>query len=235
MQRNSSSKFSAMSSTHAPSTPASDPLNDVFSAMDQETPVASTPTAAQKRTRNDLSDNEDDIASGPPALLLTTQNSTQLVQRYAEKKRLRVDQIAEVNSFLKVRICLYSSSPYLRPFRILLPCAMPKSSSTFSRSATRSTPLWLQLRSIKFPPVLRYGFMFSSLKYLLKINQKTLHNFAAAILLSSRISAYKGAVPTNTLLVRVPIPFALHRGNLISEYTSEKSLRSAPEHREQAG
>jgi hypothetical protein len=56
--------------------------------------------------------------------------------------------------------------------------------------------------------------LFSSLKYLLTINQKTLHNFAAAILLSSRISAYKDAVPTNTLLVRVPIPFALHRGNL---------------------
>ncbi|KAJ7892893.1 hypothetical protein B0H14DRAFT_2560125 [Mycena olivaceomarginata] len=32
--------------------------------------------------------------------------------------------------------------------------------------------------------------------------EKTLHNFAAAILLSSRISAYKGAVPTNTLLIR---------------------------------
>jgi hypothetical protein len=102
MQHNSSSNFSAMSSTPAPSTPASDPLNNVFSAMDQENLVTSTLTAAQKRTCNDLPDNEDDIASGPPALLLTTQNSTQLVQRYAEKKCLHVDQIAEVNSFLKV-------------------------------------------------------------------------------------------------------------------------------------
>jgi hypothetical protein len=81
----------------------------------------------------------------------------------------------------------------------------------------------------------RLHVLISYNKYLLKINQKTLHNFAAAILLSSKISAYKGAVPTNTLLVRVHIPFALHRGNLISEYTSEKSLRSAPRHREQAG
>ncbi|KAJ7796556.1 hypothetical protein B0H14DRAFT_3494671 [Mycena olivaceomarginata] len=157
-----------MSSTPAPSTPASDPLNDVFSAMDQETPVTSTPTPAQKRTRNDLSDNEDDIASGPPALLLTTQNSTQLVQRYAEKKRLRVDQIAEVNSFLK-------DIPAVRDAKILVNILQVGNQVN---AIVVATPEYQVSASL----------------------EKTLHNFTAAILLSSRISAYKGAVPTNTLL-----------------------------------
>ncbi|KAJ7798696.1 hypothetical protein B0H14DRAFT_3544186 [Mycena olivaceomarginata] len=147
-----------MSSTHVPSTPASDPLNDVFPAMDQETP----------RTRNDLSDNEDDIASGPPALLLTTQNSTQLVQRYAEKKCLRVDQIAEVNSFLK-------DFPAVHDAKILINILQVGNQVN---TIVVATPEYQVSASL----------------------EKTLHNFAAAILLSSRSSAYKGAVPTNTLL-----------------------------------
>ncbi|KAJ7844015.1 hypothetical protein B0H14DRAFT_3687891 [Mycena olivaceomarginata] len=74
--------------------------------MNEESPLVLSLTSAQKRTHaaidGSTSDNEDESTGGLPALdLATNQNAVSTLQRYTEKKRLRMDQASEVTLLLK--------------------------------------------------------------------------------------------------------------------------------------
>ncbi|KAJ7878212.1 hypothetical protein B0H13DRAFT_2346752 [Mycena leptocephala] len=154
-----------------PTTPSSHPLGDIFGAMNEESPVAPSLTSAQKRTHAAIdgaaSDNEDN--SSLPALALTAnQNVVSAVQRYSEKKRLRVDQATEVNLLLK-------DPPAFRHAKML--ANLLHISNQLDAIVTAQPPFEVSADL-----------------------EKNIQKYAAAVLLSSKISAYKGAVPTNILL-----------------------------------
>lgn len=87
----------------APSTPPRNPLEDIFGAMDQDSPVAPLLTTAQKRPHSDVDEAQsDDTAAADHA---PNPNTVSAIQRYTEKKRLRVEQATEVNLLLHVRFC----------------------------------------------------------------------------------------------------------------------------------
>lgn len=106
--------LSPMSST--PSTPSSNRLSDIFGAMNEDSPATPAVTTAQKRSHAAIDgtisdDDEDTDKTGEiaPLVLTTNQNTVSAVQRYTEKKRLRVDQAAEVSLLVSVSL----SSPLL--------------------------------------------------------------------------------------------------------------------------
>ncbi|KAJ6602499.1 hypothetical protein DFH09DRAFT_1470145 [Mycena vulgaris] len=159
------------SASTSPSTPARNPLSDVFSAMEEDSPVAPSPTAAAHKRSHDAmgsnSDDEDDDAPAP-VFVLPNQNTVKAIQRYAERKRLRADQSTEVNIFLQDPAAVRDAKILVNLFHV---------SNQLAKIVTAAPPYTVS-------PSL----------------EKNLHNYAAAILLSSKISAYKGAVPTNILL-----------------------------------
>ncbi|KAJ7097467.1 hypothetical protein C8R44DRAFT_889375 [Mycena epipterygia] len=159
-------------SSSAPSSPDSNSLSDVFGAMGQDSPIASSPTSVQKRshaamvgTSGNVNDDDDDSI---PAFVLPNQNTVIAVQRYVERKRLRGDQTTEVNIFLQ------------------------------DSAAVRDTKLLVNLLHLsnQLNTIVTAAPVFATSAAL----EKNLHDYATAILLSSKITAYKGAVPTNTLL-----------------------------------
>ncbi|KAJ7460044.1 hypothetical protein B0H11DRAFT_2242266 [Mycena galericulata] len=140
--------------------------------MDEDSPLAPALINAQKRSHatmdGNTSENEDETAANISALVPANQNTISAVQRYAEKKRLRVDQATEVT-------LLINDPPAFRHAKIL--ANILHVSNQLSAIVTAQPPFEVSANL-----------------------EKNLHNYAAAILLSSKISAYKGAVPTNTLL-----------------------------------
>ncbi|KAJ7734972.1 hypothetical protein B0H14DRAFT_3613788 [Mycena olivaceomarginata] len=161
-------------SSSPPSTPTrlEDLLSDVFSAMVQESPVAPSPTTAQKRPHDDIdpgSDKEGD--SSIPAFTVSNPNTIQAVQRFAERKRLRPEQITELNVFIK------DPAP-VRDAKLLV--HLLHVSNQLDGIVTAAPPYAVS-------PDL----------------EKNIQTYAAAVLLSSKISSYKGTVPTNTLLAIV--------------------------------
>jgi hypothetical protein len=96
-------------SSSAPSTPSNN-LSDVFSAMNEETPVAPSPTVVQKRNHAAMaagnSDDDNDNA-GTPTFALPNQNVITAVRRYAERKRLRGEQLTEATIFVQVSTSLF--------------------------------------------------------------------------------------------------------------------------------
>jgi hypothetical protein len=95
-----------------------DPLSDVFSAMVQESPVAPSPTTTQKRPHDDIdpgSDKEGD--SSIPAFTVSNTNAIQAVQCFAERERLRAEQITELNVFIKVSTIFFLLSILLTLFQ----------------------------------------------------------------------------------------------------------------------
>ncbi|KAJ7441181.1 hypothetical protein B0H11DRAFT_2292471 [Mycena galericulata] len=150
----------------APSTPPRNPLQDIFGAMDQDSPVAPLLTTAQKRPHSDVDDAQSETtAAADPA---PNPNTMSAIQRYAEKKRLRVEQATEVNLLLH-------DAPAVRHAKLL--ANIFHVSNQIGAIVTAAPPF-------EVSPGLT----------------KNIHNYAAAILLSSKISAYKGSVPTNILL-----------------------------------
>ncbi|KAJ7306935.1 hypothetical protein DFH08DRAFT_1073190 [Mycena albidolilacea] len=91
-----------------PSTPV-DSDDDIRNAMTQETPTAPRTSAASKRNHaamagDDNTGSDDERGSGgalPLNLTLPNQNVVAAAKHYAEKKRLRGDQLTELGLFLK--------------------------------------------------------------------------------------------------------------------------------------
>ncbi|KAJ6597352.1 hypothetical protein B0H10DRAFT_1959880 [Mycena sp. CBHHK59/15] len=164
-----------MSSSSTPSTPTNN-LSDVFSAMNEETPVAPSLTTAQKRNHaamagagnsDDENDNDNDN-DGIPSFSLPNQNTVNAIQRYAERKRLRGEQTTEATIFV-------NDTPAVRDTKLLI--NLLHLSNVLGKIVTSAPPYEVSAAL-----------------------EKNLHDYATAILLSSKISAYKGSVPTNTLL-----------------------------------
>ncbi|KAJ6542407.1 hypothetical protein B0H10DRAFT_2203345 [Mycena sp. CBHHK59/15] len=150
----------------APSTPPRNPLQDIFGAMDQDSPVAPLLTTAQKRPHSDVDEAQSDTtAAADPA---PNPNTVSAIQRYTEKKRLRVEQATEVSLLLH-------DAPAIRHAKLLANIFYV---SNQIGSIVTAAPAY------EVSPGLA----------------KNIHNYAAAILLSSKIGAYKGSIPTNTLL-----------------------------------
>jgi hypothetical protein len=100
--------FPAMSSR--PSTPPSDDddFRSLRNAMAQESPTAPQVFSTAKRSHGAMagdgdspSDNEEDPGAAP-TLPLVNQNILAAIRLFAGKKRLRVDQITELETFVKV-------------------------------------------------------------------------------------------------------------------------------------
>lgn len=101
------------------STPV-DPLRDIFDAMSQCSPVA-----PEKRTHSQMNDNTSDnegdgnTGDGPAisANVAANKNIVEAANRYADRKRLRTDQKAEVAVMVNVNFP-FAHCPwdFLRPF-----------------------------------------------------------------------------------------------------------------------
>ncbi|KAJ7780795.1 hypothetical protein DFH07DRAFT_950013 [Mycena maculata] len=149
----------------APSTPPPHPLSDIFGAMDEESPIAPALTMAQKRTHSAIdqtaSDTKEDTGGVSPLVLQTGQNIISTVQRYTEKKRLRVEQANEIT-------LLINDPPTFHHAKIL--------ANIFHLSNQVGAIVTAQPGFEPSPALL-----------------KNLYNFGAAIMLSSKIVAYKGS------------------------------------------
>ncbi|KAF7359606.1 hypothetical protein MVEN_00684400 [Mycena venus] len=177
-----------------PSTPI-DSDDDMLTAMTQETPTASRTITASKRNHaamvgddDTTSDNEHGAgATLPLTVALPNQNIVAAARHYAQKKRIRGDQLIELEAFLKVGLL---------------------DSLTISNLTIYS--------SVKDPASLREAKLFTNLftigNQLEKINaskpayevsddlEMNIQKYAPAILLSSKINVYKGEATTNYLL-----------------------------------
>ncbi|KAK7020828.1 hypothetical protein R3P38DRAFT_2630067 [Favolaschia claudopus] len=147
-------------------------------AMKQVTPtVVRTGT---KRPHTNLSGQDDadsDDAAAPRNLSLSNQNLVMAAKRYGERKRLRGDQIAELESFVNV-----SSFPK---------CPTDPAPLREVKLMANGLALANQLEQIVAakPPF--------ELSDDLQLNIK---KYAPAILLSERLGSYKGDVPTEALM-----------------------------------
>ncbi|KAJ6456739.1 hypothetical protein C8R45DRAFT_1186444 [Mycena sanguinolenta] len=156
-----------------PSTPSNN-LSDIFSAMNESTPIVSSPTPiiAQKRNHaagpgsadND-NDNDNDTV---PTFALPNQNVVMTVQRYGERKRLRPEQLTDVALFVQ-------DPPAVREAKLLI---------NVLHLENELGKIITSVPQFEVSPAL----------------EKNVHDLAIAVLLSSKIGAYKGSVPTNTLL-----------------------------------
>ncbi|KAJ6481966.1 hypothetical protein C8R45DRAFT_1151229 [Mycena sanguinolenta] len=156
-----------------PSTPSNN-LSDIFSAMNESTPIVSSPTPIIAQKRNHAagpgsadSDNDNDNDT-VPTFALPNQNVVMTVQRYGERKRLRPEQLTAVALFVQ-------DPPAVREAKLLINVLHLE--NELGKIIT-SAP------QFEVSPAL----------------EKNVHDLAIAVLLSSKISAYKGSVPTNTLL-----------------------------------
>ncbi|KAJ7635601.1 hypothetical protein DFH06DRAFT_1336619 [Mycena polygramma] len=92
-------------SSSPPHTPPPSSLSAVFGAMHEESPILPTVlslTNSHKRSRAavDGATSEDEDGPVPALALVTSQNDVLTLQRYSEKKRLRLDQTTEVTLLL---------------------------------------------------------------------------------------------------------------------------------------
>ncbi|KAL0570870.1 hypothetical protein V5O48_011095 [Marasmius crinis-equi] len=122
--------MSTAPSTPMPSTPIQDVDVDDFAFMDNAMEIPSSPIPAQssrKRKRSDgLSDGEDadnDENTGLPALNAQTmvacsRNVIEKVNRYATKKKLRPEQLCEVEKFLQDREAIQRGKLYVECFAV---------------------------------------------------------------------------------------------------------------------
>ncbi|KAJ7912842.1 hypothetical protein B0H13DRAFT_2326904 [Mycena leptocephala] len=111
---------------------------------------------------------DDDDNDGVPTFALPNQNIIATVQRYAERKRLRGEQLTEVTIFAQ-------DTPAVCETKLLI--NLLHLSDELGKIVTSSPPYEVSAAL-----------------------EKNLRDYATAILLSRKISAYKGSVPTNTLL-----------------------------------
>ncbi|KAF8142844.1 hypothetical protein K438DRAFT_1784350 [Mycena galopus ATCC 62051] len=148
-----------------------DDMRAIMAAMDQESPTASAPNAS-KRTRSTLdgTDDSDDErgVSGSTALVLTNQNITAATKLYGDKKRLRGDQITELEVFV-------NDPPSLREAKM------------FANLFVIGNELGKLVKA-------QAGYQPSP-ELIINITK-----YAPAVLLSSKITCYKGDAATYILL-----------------------------------
>ncbi|KAJ7256654.1 hypothetical protein C8J57DRAFT_1517291 [Mycena rebaudengoi] len=150
------------------STPV-DPLRDIFDAMSQCSPVA-----PEKRTHSQMNDNTSDnegdgnTGDGPAisANVAANKNIAEAANRYADRKRLRADQKAEM---------AVMDPPSLRDAKLL---ANVFAIENIVKAIVAATPQYSVSEALT----------------------KNLYTYGTAVLLSSKISAYKGTTPTTLLL-----------------------------------
>jgi hypothetical protein len=88
-----------------------DSLSDVFGAMAQSSPVA--PPRPDKRPHSAIDDDTSDNEDVPAQISLApNQNIAAAATRYAERKRLKPDQKADVDAFLNVSFPCSFFSPF---------------------------------------------------------------------------------------------------------------------------
>ncbi|KAJ6503829.1 hypothetical protein C8R45DRAFT_1070360, partial [Mycena sanguinolenta] len=154
-----------------PSTPSNN-LSDIFSTMNESTPIVSSPTPIIAQKRNHAAgpgsadnDNDNDTV---PTFALPNQNVVSTVQRYGERKRLRPEQLTDVALFVQ-------DSPAVHEVKLLI---------NVLHLENELGKIVTSVPQFEVSPAL----------------EKNVHDLAIAVLLSSKISTYKGSVPTNTLL-----------------------------------
>ncbi|KAJ7661124.1 hypothetical protein B0H17DRAFT_1144729 [Mycena rosella] len=95
-----------MSSRTSPSSADDDDLRDMLNAMGQPSPIAPSRNGADKRTHEAMTagNSDDDAephAATSPAFALANPNIVAAARRYGERKRLRAEQVTDVDVFLK--------------------------------------------------------------------------------------------------------------------------------------
>ncbi|KAJ7781881.1 hypothetical protein DFH07DRAFT_949575 [Mycena maculata] len=157
----------------APSTPPPHPLSDIFGAMDEESPVVPALTTVQKRTHLAIDQTASDTEED------TTGGVPPSVLQTGQNVISVVQRYTE-----KKQLCveqanevtlLINDPPAFRHAKIL--------ANIFHLSNQVGAIVTAQTGSEPSPALL-----------------KNLYNFGAAIMLSSKIAAYKGSVPTNILI-----------------------------------
>ncbi|KAJ7782555.1 hypothetical protein DFH07DRAFT_949346 [Mycena maculata] len=154
----------------APSTPPPNPLSDLFGAMDEESPVVPSLTTAQKCSHAVTTDGTASDDENDITALVLPTNQNAISALQCYSERKRL----RADQTTEVTL-LINDSPAFRHVKLL------------------ATLLHV---SNQVAAVVTAQPTFEVTSHL----EKNIYNYAAAILLSSKISAYKGAIPTNTLL-----------------------------------
>lgn len=167
-----------------------------------------------KRTRQEGDNGEDDVEDDAttPALQLQTSlpsisNITAAALRYATNKKLRPEQREEVEAFLLVSFCFIAYS-------LVLVSETPQDSATGRQAKIFIAILSIENKIDTFRSAAPPYHVSEELKvcnHLIKpfnatkqSSQTNINNYGLAVLLSVNISAYKGNIPINHVLVRSP-------------------------------
>ena len=176
----------------------------------QDAMLRSSPTPEPllgKRTHREDDDNgsdnnEDTSTPQPTQLLPSTSNITAAALRYATHKKLRPEQRDELENFLLVSSCLVSESRLStaqdsapgRQAKLFITILSLENKIDAFRSAA---PPYQVSEELKVCFVL----MRTLVDVLNGSKQTNINNYALAVLLSVNISAYKGNIPRNHILV----------------------------------
>jgi hypothetical protein len=192
-----------MSSSPLPATPRRG-VDAMLDAMDELTPVA-----PRKRPHADIdpsSDNEDDEPLPANLFSLNSRNVTQMLQRLGESKRLCADQIADSINSVNVHICFEADHPLLIR-GVQDPPAVQGAKVILGLYALHNR---LDAFEMGKPPFAvsddtEVSVSTPPRRPPLTPAQTNIYFYAAAILLSTKLSAYKGSVAKNILLARFPL------------------------------
>ncbi|KAJ7126360.1 hypothetical protein C8R46DRAFT_1061209, partial [Mycena filopes] len=143
--------------------------------MNQSSPVRPSPATGAKRTHETMTsgnpqdnDDDDDTLATAPSSLLVNQNTIVGVKQYAEKKRLRVEQIGDVGVFMQ-------EPAVLREAKLLVNILAVGNEL---EKIVASKPAYEVSEEL----------------------ETNLRKYAPAILLSSKLTSYKGNAPKEILL-----------------------------------
>ncbi|KAJ7696835.1 hypothetical protein B0H17DRAFT_1177876 [Mycena rosella] len=202
------------------STPESDDdFQTTLNAMNQSSPVV-PPQGSSKRTHQTMSqdndednettsENEQSLATVPRGIL-PNQNLVAVAKRYVERKRLRTDQATEVEVFLNP---FTKDSASVRDVKMFI--SMFALENKIDKIVTAKVPYQVS-------PDLN----------------KNILNYAPAVLLSSKVTAYKGQAATTILLAllkkhRFDLPAGIE--NIPADWAKiEASLKLNKNYKEQA-
>ncbi|KAK7027217.1 hypothetical protein R3P38DRAFT_2777280 [Favolaschia claudopus] len=160
-------------SSSVPTTPPANPLGDIFGAMDEESPVAPSLTTAQKRNHSAIDNSgSDDEESSRDTLPTTASNPSQNTAVIIQRycEKKRL-RADQTNEVIR----LVHEPPGVSHGKLL--ANIFQVSNQITAIVTAQAPWEVSTGLLK-----------------------NIDNYGAAVFLSTKISAYKGSVPTNTLL-----------------------------------
>jgi hypothetical protein len=198
-------------SSHARTPPLDDDDDDFIALRDavaQSSPIAPRTHGTSKRTHGAMDDDEDAQSDTEPGsstaqpVALSNQNIVVAARRYGDKKRLRTDQLTEIDILLNVshvhRLLHHSDSVSMSSIQHLFKTRnfSPTSSLLVTKSIKSSRPSVHEVS----PELDVCFFLRASIPPNPLLLQTNIHKYAPAVLLSSKINSYKSYNITNCLM-----------------------------------